>query len=218
MAKLNLTADQVLTTTRAVRKRLDLDRPVEMEVLRECLHIAQQAPSGSNAQGWHFLLVTEREKIAAIAHYYQQAFADYEAGPAQPTKLHTDDPSMAQTQERVLNSAQYLAKNMARVPAMLIPCMAGRPETGELPLGIIAGMYGSVIPAAWSFMLAARERGLGTCWTTLHLNFEQEIAALLNIPDDFSQVALIPVAYTRGTQFQQAPRRSLDDALHINGW
>ena len=218
MAKLNLTADEVLTTTRAVRKRLDLDRPVEMEVLRECLQIAQQAPSGSNSQGWHFLLVTERERIETIADYYQQAFVDYEAGPAQPTKLHTDDPSMAQTQERVLSSAQYLAENMARVPAMLIPCMAGRPETGELPLGIISGMYGSVIPATWSFMLAARERGLGTCWTTLHLNFEQEIATLLNIPDGFSQVALIPIAYTRGTQFQRAPRKSLDESLHINSW
>ena len=218
MAKLNLTADEVLTTTRAVRKRLDLDRPVEMEVLRECLQIAQQAPSGSNSQGWHFLLVTERERIETIADYYQQAFAEYEAGPAQPTKLHTDDPSMAQTQERVLSSAQYLAENMARVPAMLIPCMAGRPETGELPLGIISGMYGSVIPATWSFMLAARERGLGTCWTTLHLNFEEEIATLLNIPDGFSQVALIPIAYTRGTQFQRAPRKSLDESLHINSW
>ena len=218
MARLNLSADEVLTTTRAVRKRLDLDRPVEKQVLRECLEIAQQAPSGSNSQGWHFLLVTDRGKIATIANFYQRAFAEYEAGPAQPTKLHTDDPSMAPVQQRVLSSAQYLAANMARVPAMLIPCMAGRPETGELPLGIIAGMYGSVIPAAWSFMLAARERGLGTCWTTLHLDFEREIAELLQIPDEFSQVALIPIAYTRGTQFQQAPRKPLDDALHINSW
>ncbi len=218
MTRLNLSADEVLTTTRAVRKRLDLDRPVELDVLRECLDIALQAPSGSNSQGWQFLLITEREKIEAIAAYYQRAFAEYESGPAQPTKLHTDDPSMAPVQARVLSSAQYLAANMARVPALLIPCMAGRPETGELPLGIIAGMYGSVIPAAWSFMLAARERGLGTCWTTLHLNFEREIAELLQIPEEYSQVALIPIAYTRGTQFQKAPRKSLDDALHVNNW
>ncbi|MEH6585544.1 MAG: nitroreductase family protein [Halioglobus sp.] len=218
MANLNLSADEVLTTTRAVRKRLDLERPVELPVIKECLEIALQAPSGSNAQGWHFVLVTDREKIGAIAGYYQRAFADYEAGPAQPTRLHIEDPSMAETQERVLNSAQYLAANLSKVPALLIPCMSGRPDNGELPLGIIAGMYGSVIPATWSFMLAARERGLGTCWTTLHLNFEQEIAALLDIPDAYSQVALIPIAYTRGTHFQAAPRKSLDDSLHIDSW
>jgi nitroreductase len=191
---------------------------VELDVLKECLQIAQQAPSGSNSQGWQFLLVTERDKIERIAECYRSAFADYEAGPAQPTRLHTDDPSMAQTQERVLNSAQYLAANMHKVPALLIPCMEGRPDSGDLPLGTIAGMYGSVIPATWSFMLAARERGLGTCWTTLHLNFEKEIAELLQIPDHFSQVALIPIAYTRGTHFQEAPRKDLNNSLHINGW
>ena len=218
MVKLNLSADEVLTTTRAVRKRLDLDRPVEMEVLRECLEIAQQAPSGSNAQGWHFVLLTDSEKIKTIAGYYQQAFAEYETGPAQPTLLHTEDPEMARVQQRVLGSAQYLAANMGRVPAMLIPCMSGRPDNPELPPGIIAGMYGSVIPAVWSFMLAARERGLGTCWTTLHLKHEQEVAALLQIPAGYSQVALIPIAYTRGTQFQPALRLPLDPAIHINGW
>ena len=218
MAKLNLSADVVLTTTRAVRKRLDFDRPVDMSLLRECLEIALQGPSGSNAQGWHFLLVTEREKITAIAEFYQRAFADYEAGPAQPTRLFPDDPVMARTQRRVLGSARYLADNMARIPALLIPCMQGRPEAPGLPAGIIAGMFGSVLPSVWSFMLAARERGLGTCWTTLHLNFEREIASLLGIPDDHTQVAMIPVAHTLGTDFSPAPRRPLEAVLHINAW
>jgi len=216
MARLNLSADEVLTTTRAVRKRMDLDRPVEMELLHECLEIAQQAPSGSNAQSWHFVLVTDRQKIQSIAAYYQQAFAEYEQGPAQPTRLHTGDPDMAGVQQRVLSSAQHLAANMALVPAMLIPCMTGRPDSGDLPLGIIAGMYGSVIPAVWSFMLAARERSLGTCWTTLHLKHEREVAELLQVPEGYSQVALIPIAYTRGTQFQAAPRLPLENAMHIN--
>ena len=218
MPALNLSADEVLTTTRAVRKRLDLQRPVELAVIKECLEIALQAPSGSNSQGWHFIVVTDRAKIKTIANYYQRAFAEYESGPAQPTRLHTDNPDMAETQERVLSSAQYLAAHLAEVPALLIPCMLGRPESGELPQGIIAGMYGSVIPAVWSFMLAARERGLGTCWTTLHLNFEKEAAALLEIPDEYSQVALIPIAYTQGTRFQPAPRKSLDDSLHLDSW
>lgn len=218
MAKLNLSADQVLGTTRAVRKRLDLERPVEMSLIRECLELALQAPSGSNAQGWQFMVVTDRDKIATIAGYYQGAFAGYEEGPHQPTRQHLDKPGMAGTQERVLNSAQYLAANLARVPALLIPCMLGRPETPGLPAGIISGMYGSIIPAVWSFMLAARERGLGTCWTTLHLDNEQEVATLLGIPEGYTQIALIPIAHTLGTEFSPAPRMPLDDVLHLNEW
>lgn len=218
MPTLNLSANEVLTTTRAVRKRLDFDQPVEMSVLRECLDIALQAPSGSNSQGWHFVIVTDAAKKAAIAELYLKAFDDYEAGPAQPTKQHLDDPSMAPTQERVLSSARYLADNMAHVPAMLIPCCAGRTDTPGLPQGVLASIYGSILPAVWSFMLAARERGIGTCWTTLHLGYEQEVARLLDIPDDFTQVALIPIAYTRGTEFKTAPRKDLDNVLHTNCW
>ncbi len=216
MSRLNLSADEVLSTTRAVRKRLDLERPVDMNLLRECLELALQAPSGSNAQGWQFMLVTERDKIEAIAGYYQAAFADYEAGPFQPTEQHKDAPDMAPTQARVLSSAKYLADNLGRVPALLIPCMQGRPD--GLSADALAGMYGSIIPATWSFMLAARERGLGTCWTTLHLDSEQEVAQLLGIPAEYSQVALIPIAHTRGTQFSPAPRIPLDQVLHVNGW
>ena len=218
MPHLNLSADEILTTTRAVRKRLDFDAPVEMPVLRECLEIALQAPTGSNAQGWHFLLVTDPDKRAAIASYYLKAFDDYAAGPHQPTRQHLDDPSLAATQARVLSSARYLADNLARVPAMLIPCLAGRPDTPGLPQGAVASMYGSILPAVWSFMLAARERGLGTCWTTLHLTYEKEVAALLGIPDAIAQVALIPIAGTKGTAFKPAPRRGLDSVLHIDRW
>jgi nitroreductase len=218
MPQLNLSADEVLTTTRAVRKRLDFDKPVEMTVLRECLDIALQAPSGSNSQGWHFVIVTDPAKKAAIAKLYLKAFDDYEAGPAQPTKQHLDDPSMAPTQQRVLSSARFLADNLARIPAMLIPCCAGRPDTPGLPQGVIASIYGSILPAVWSFMLAARERGLGTCWTSLHLTYEKEVAALLGIPDEFAQVALIPIAYTQGTDFKAAPRMGLDKVLHTNSW
>lgn len=218
MTRLNLSADEVLGTTRAVRKRLDLDRPVEMSLIRECLELALQAPSGSNAQGWQFMVVTDQAKIEAIARYYQEAFAEYEAGPYQPTQQHKDNPDMAPTQERVLNSAQYLAANLARVPALLIPCMAGRPDTPGVDAGTLSGMYGSIIPAAWSFMLAARERGLGTCWTGLHLNSEREVAELLGIPEGYTQVALIPIAHTLGTSFSPAPRKPLDDVLHLNSW
>jgi nitroreductase len=218
MTMLSLSADEVLTTTRAVRKRLDFDRPVAASVIDECLEIALQAPSGSNSQAWHFVVVTDQDKKDKIAALYRQTFADYAAGPAQPTQLHTDDPTMAHTQEKVLSSAQYLADNMSRVPVLVIPCCRGRIDTPGLPAGAISGMLGSIYPAVWSFMLAARERSLGSCLTTLHLNHEAEIAKLLGIPDDISQIALIPVAYTKGTDFKVAPRKDLSNILHRNSW
>ena len=218
MTNLNLSADEVLTTTRAVRKRLDFERPIAASVIEECLQIALQAPSGSNSQGWHFVVVTDDEKKAAIAEYYQSAFAEYETSDYQPTRIHTDDPTMAATQQRVLGSAQYLAANLARVPAMLIPCCNIRPDIPGLPMSAMASIFGSIIPATWSFMLAARERGIGTCWTTLHLNHEQAIAELLGIPAEVAQVALIPMAYTAGTDFKLAPRKPLDGVLHNNNW
>ena len=218
MTRRNLSTDEVLSTTRAVRKRLDLDRPVEMTLLQECLQLALQGPSGSNSQGWHFVLVTDAQKRQAIGDLYRQAFDDYAAGPTQPKRQHAGDASMTVIQERVFDSARYLADNLHRVPAMLIPCCSGRPDAPSTPLAVQAAIFGSILPSVWSFMLAARERGLGTCWTTLHLVHEQKIAALLGIPDSVAQVALIPVAHTLGTDFRPAPRKSLDGVLHVDGW
>ncbi|GAB5451947.1 MAG: nitroreductase family protein [Halioglobus sp.] len=216
MTRLNLSADDLLSTTRAVRKRLDFDRPVAMPLVEECLQLALQAPSGSNAQGWHFVVVTDADKIARIGELYRGAFDEYVVGPNQPTEQHKDDPAMAAVQQRVQDSARYLADNLHRVPVMLIPCTV-RPET-PTPLAVSAAVFGSIIPATWSFMLAARERGLGTCWTTLHLTHEREIGELLGIPAEFAQVALIPVAHTLGTDFKPAPRKSLEGVLHVNTW
>jgi nitroreductase len=132
-------------------------------------------------------------------------------------KLYADDPSLAPVQQRIFESAKYLADNMHRAPVLLIPCFTGRAESG----GAIgqASQYGSVLPAAWSFMLAARARGLGTAWTTLHLMFEQEAAKVLGIPyDQVTQTALIPVAYTKGTEFKAGSRKPLEPVLHVNGW
>ena len=165
---LPLTPDELLTTTRAVRKRLDFERPVEMSVIRECLEIALQAPSGSNAQGWQWVVVTDPAKRREVADIYRRAFAT-ESGPMAADKIHADDPLMAPVQQRVFASAKFLADNMHRPPVLLIPCFMGRAESG----GAIgqASQYGSLLPAAWSFMLAARARGLGTAWTTLHLGW-----------------------------------------------
>lgn len=215
--RLGLSADEVLTTTRAVRKRLDLDRPVDRGLLRECLEIAVQAPTGSNAQSWHFLLVDDPERRAALAELYRRAWSVYADMPFSAHKVHEGDPEMTQVQERVVSSAQYLAENLERVPVHLIPLLPGRMD--GMPNFAAASLYASIQPAVWSFMLAARERGLGTCWTTLHLMHEKEAAEILGIPyDEVTQVALVPVAHSRGTRFRPGPRKDLDAFLHWNAW
>jgi nitroreductase len=221
MTQLNLTNDELLATTRAVRKRLDFDRPVPRALLEECMELAVQAPSGSNSQGWHFVFVTDAAKRARIAELYREVFAGYADSPMAASALHQDDPKLAGTQERVMSSAQYLADNMHRVPVLFIPCVSGRVDQLSEPGANMAhsGTFGSIIPAAWSFMLAARARGLGTCWTTLHLQHEQAVADILGIPfDEVTQVALIPVAYTLGTDFKPAARKPLETVLHFDRW
>ena len=221
MVQLNLSNDELLSTTRAVRKRLDFDRPLETEVLMECMELALQAPSGSNAQGWHFLFVTDTDKKAAIAEIYRKIFTGYAASPMAASAMHADDPGMAESQARVMSSAQYLADNMHRAPVLFIPCTSGRIDSasGEGANVAHAGAFGSIIPATWSFMLAARARGLGTCLTTMHLVQERKVAELLGIPyEEVTQTALIPVAYTIGTDFKVAPRKAIDAVVHFDSW
>ena len=210
------TVDHLLTTTRSVRKRLDLTRPVEQAVLEECLQLALQAPSGSNRQGWHFLLVTDPAKRAMLAGYYRQAFKHY-LGAVQPEAL---EPLRANEQSgagsRVLKSASYLSRHLQDVPVHIIPCIAGRVETAGLMAQ--ASLYGSILPATWSLMLALRSRGLGSVWTTLHLAYEKEIAESLGIPPTMTQAALIPVAYFTGDDFKPAQRKPLTEVTHWNTW
>ena len=218
MAKLNLSADEVLATTRSVRKRLDFDRRVEDDVLRECLELALQAPTGSNAQDWQFVVVTDAEKKRAMGDVYRRAFDIYEHMPQNAEKVY-DGPDLTRVaqQGRVMDSARYLADRMGEAPALLIPCLNMRIDGA--PNIAAASMYGSVIPAAWSFCLAARERGIGTSWTTLHLMFEEEAAGILGIPfAEVTQLALIAIAYTQGTDFKPARREPLDTVTHWNQW
>ncbi|MEM7100172.1 MAG: nitroreductase family protein [Pseudomonadota bacterium] len=219
--QLNLTNDELLSTTRAVRKRLDFDRPVSETVLKECMELAVQAPTGSNAQGWQFMFVTDPDKRARIGELYGQAFEIYRDMPVAIHKLHMDtgDNELTASQVRSASSADFLAENMGRVPAMLIPCIAGRTDGENANIIAQTGTLGSIIPAAWNFMLAARARGIGTAWTTLHLMHEAEIAELLGIPyEEYMQVALIPIAYTKGTDFKPAYRPPIDTVMHINDW
>lgn len=215
---LALDPDELLSTTRSVRKRLDLSRPVEPELVRECIDVATQAPTGGNNQGWHFVVVTDVDKRARLAEWYAAAFsAVYGDADAAAARLPQDDPAYVETTKRVISSAQYLADHMAEVPVHVIPCIEGRSD--QLPVAWQAAIWGSLLPAVWSFMLAARARGLGTCWTTLHLTEEKAAAELLGIPEHVMQGALIPVAHTLGgTDFKSGARRDLDRIIHHDSW
>ena len=208
MAPLELTPDELLSTTRAVRKRLDLNRPVEREVLEECLRLAQQAPTASYSQNWHFVVVTDAEKRERLGELWRQV--------AFPYLQRGDGPRQGQM-ARIGDAVVHLAEHIHEVPVHVIPCVQGRYEGKPNPL--TASMFGSIIPAAWSFMLAARSRGLGTVWTTFHLMHEQRAAEILGIPyDEVTQVALIPVAYTLGTDFKPGPRKPLETMVHWDSW
>ena len=204
---LQLTPDELLSTTRAVRRRLDLTRPVARELIVECLELAQQAPTGGFAQGWHFVVVTEAGKREALAELFRRVAYPY---------LEQRQGREGQAQ-RIGDSARHLADHIHEVPVHVIPCIEGRRDGGNHMMA--ASMYGSIIPAAWSFMLAARSRGLGTVWTTFHLGYEREAADILGIPyDEVVQVALIPVAHTLGSDFKPGARRPLDTMAHWDRW
>lgn len=204
-----LTVDKLLTTKRSVRKRLDLTRPVPPALIEECLTFAIQAPSGSNRQGWHFVVVTDADKRAQIGAWYRESFLHY-AG------LDEAEIQRRRRDVRLLDSAMHLAEHMHEVPVLVIPCYEGRVEAaGQMAQ---AALYGSILPATWSFMLALRARGLGSAWTTLHLRYADEVAALLGIPADVTQAALLPVAYYRGDDFRPAARRPARDFTYWDRW
>ncbi len=226
---LPLSLDELLTTTRSVRRRLDFSRPVEREVVEECIEIALQAPTPSNLQNWHFVVVTDAAKKKALADLYRKGREIYVTLPSATANLDFDDANRNATQQRIEESAQYLNTHFQDAPVLVIPCIGGRtdklaesitPGWGEVPQVLLqSAQWGSIAPATWSFMLAARARGLGPCWTSLHLYFEEQAAEILGIPyEDMMQACMLPLAYTNGTSFKLGPRDSLDSVIHWDSW
>ncbi len=212
---LNLSVDEVLTTTRSVRKRLDFDKPVGRAVLMECLELALQAPTGSNSQGWRWVFVEDTDKRKAIGEIYRSNARSYLSLPA---PRYAEGDTRGERMGKVRDSATYLAEHMHEAPVLLIPCIEGRED--KTPLGGVS-FWASLFPAVWSFCLALRSRGLGTCWTTLHLlgDGEREAAEVLGIPfDKYSQGGLFPIAYTKGTDFRPAKRLPAEQVTHWNAW
>lgn len=198
-----------------MRKRLDLGRPVPRELLLECLSAAVQAPTGGNRQVWQFVFVSDPDKKRAVAEHYARSWSAYRG---QPSPRYAEGDVRGAQLPRIVSSSQYLADHMHEVPWLLIPCVRGRLREGA-SVAEQAGLWGSILPAFWSFMLAARARGLGTAWTTLHLVYERECAEILGIPfERYTQAGLTPIAYSRGQDFKPAPRLPLDTITHWDSW
>ena len=218
MSLLPLDPDQLLSTTRAVRKRLDLTRDVPDELIRECVAQAMQAPSGSNMMSMQFVVVKDEAKRKAIGEVYRQCYAIYSSMDGiyiGSIDKGTDDANAQQ--KRSASSADFLGGHMGEVPALVLAVTAGRLE--EAAPMMSASMLGNILPATWSFMLAARARGLGTAWTTIHLMMEQQVAEIVGIPfAEVQQVCLSPLAYTVGTDFKPASRPEPDSIIHWNCW
>lgn len=201
--------DALLSTTRAVRKRLDFEREVPDDVLLECLQLAVQAPTGSNQQGWRWMVIRDAAKKEALAELYREGGGEYLAAAASAADSSTQ-------QGRVIDSANFLAQRLGEVPVLVIPLIIGR--LPDASTNAAAGLFGSIIPAMWSFQLALRSRGLGSCLTTLHLSKEKEAAELLGIPDHMTQAGLLPVAYTKGTDFKPAKRPPVEEITYLDSY
>ena len=205
------TVDRLLTTTRAVRKRIDRERPVEPEVVEECLRLASQAPSGGNNQRWRWMVVVDADKKKVVAERYAESFARYIA--PRKAQLRPDD----ERGHRMVESASYLADHMAEMPLLVIPCTLDQLGPGA-NAEQRASLYGGIFPAIWSFQLALRSRGLGSALTTLHLDYDREVGEALGIPETVTQVALLPVGYYTGEDFKIAPRRPVEEITYWDTW
>ena len=209
-----LTNDELLTTTRVVRRRLDFSRPVDPAIIQECLTLAVQAPTASNRQEWHWVFVTDPATKRELADIYRSDEGEY---VSLPMPVLDSGDVRADRAPAVAASADYLRAHMHEAPVLLVPCHLGRVDNA--PVATQAALWGSMLPAVWSLMLALRTRGLGAAWTSVHLRHERRAAEVLGIPyDSYTQGGLFPIAYTIGTDFRPAPRRPLGEIIHWERW
>jgi nitroreductase len=210
-----MTVDEALTTTRSVRRRLDLTRPVAPDLITECLALAQQAPTQSDSQSFHFVVVTDPDRRVLLGDLFRRGYEIYRTLPTGLYGLSHDDLKREGARHRAIASLEHLVEHIHEVPVHVIPCIEGSLEGPPIVASVTMA---SVVPAAWSFMLAARSRGLATCWTTMHMLTGVDADDALGLPPGVIQVALIPTAYAIGTDFKRAHRRPLDEIIHYDCW
>ena len=229
--------DRLLTTTRSVRRRLDIDRPVPPEVVQKALELAIQAPTSQNHQSWRWVVVTEEKVRLQIAELFRKAwfFNQTRISGRSGRRRHTADI------QRLEESVASLVNTIAKVPVLVVPCVMGKPpDIGKIDtdwrrraarferedvrsharLGemLASNFYGSIYPAVWSFQLALRSRGLGSTITCMNLMFPRPFAELLQIPDVVTPICVLPVAYTVGTDFKPAQRIPATERTFWNRW
>ena len=202
------TVDRLLSTTRAVRRRLDYALPVPRDVLLDCIRLSQQAPTGTNAQHWRWIVIDDPAKKQALGEIYARGLPMLDESAKTARDAQTAD---------VYRHARALAERMGETPVLVVPCLEGRLDEPD-SLVMATTWYGSIYPAVWSFQLALRSRGLGSTFTTMHLAFEEDARAVLGLPDGVVQTALLPVAYTLGTDFKPTERPAPETITHWNGW
>lgn len=195
--------DQLLGTTRSVRRKLDFERPVAREVIEDCIDLALQAPTGAGGESWRFVVITDPETKRELGALYRRAFDLYVSAASDAARPVRAGPAR-------------LAERLHEFPALIVACIEGRPEPNSVARQV--AFYGSILPAAWSLMLALRSRGLGATWTTLHLVHEREAAELLGIPHDVTQTVLLPVGYMQGAVLRRAERRPAREVTYWNRW
>ena len=208
--------DKLLTTTRSIRRRLDLSRPVPPELIEECLEVAVQSPSATNTQKWRFMVIRDADKRAGIARLYKQAFESYweqaddttygTTGPVSTPEGARGKPPPYNSLQRMIDSAVYLVDHLHEVPVHVLFCVED--QVRDVPLFDQATAYGSILPAAWSFMLAARARGLGCCWTTVHLTHADEAARAAQYSRYCDAVCTFTRGLLYGYGFQSGPAYS----------
>ena len=201
--------DDILATTRSVRRRIDFDRPVPPEVLLECIDIAVQAPTGVGPETWRFVVITDDDKKRSIAELYRQAFDDYMRTRFEELKNSGDAP------DELSPNYRYLADNLQNFPALILVCREGRPPQEHTRQ---VAFYGSILPAAWSLMLALRTRGLGATWTTLLSSYEKQAAEILEMPSYITSTVLLPIGYMNGAKLKRATRTAARRVTYWDKW
>ena len=215
--------DHVLRTTRSVRLRMDFDRTIPASIIAEVIGIALQAPTGANTQTWRFMVVTDGDLRKQVADFYRKAAVAYVAGATGLARTgvtmlreYAADDLRQQQRAAMITSGGYLLENLERAPVFIIPCIETRFEQEDVFTQ--ASMWGSILPATWSLMLALRARRIASAWTTLHLVHEREVAELLGIPADYTQAALLPVAWLQGGDLKPARRLPVSAVTYWDRW
>tara|TARA_B110000196_G_C20898373_1_gene544722 strand:+ start:39 stop:677 length:639 start_codon:yes stop_codon:yes gene_type:complete len=191
--------DHYLSTVRSVRRRINFDKQIDDSVILECINIAVQAPTGRGDEGWRFLVVKNRGLKERVAFIYEEVLLSFIAEVGTPMK----------------KSHQALIDRLSDFPSLIFVCKEGVPETS---FASQAAYFGSVLPAAWSLMVALRSRGIGSTWTTLLSSRHEEVAEVLGMPSSARQVVMLPVGYTLGAVLKKADRKDAATVSFLDSW